>query len=192
MISPAFSTPVALPSSTRKLPSSACRRVPSAVLQEPAPPVAVPITPPLWTPSSWRTKRALQQPVYPDLEALQRVERQLHNQPSLVASGEMQALEQQLAAACTGDAFVLQGGDCAESFDESAHGLKSTLAALFKMAVVLMWGGKKHVVKIGRLAGQYGKPRSNDFETRDGVSLPSYRGEVRQSSPSCMRCPASP
>ncbi|CAN8073488.1 unnamed protein product [Agarophyton chilense] len=163
------------PSGTR--PSVAC---PSAVLQEPASPVSPTST---WRPSSWRSKQALQQPLYPDAQELVAVQRQLSHMPPLVAPGEMHALQEQLAAVCRGNAFVLQGGDCAESLDESADGIKSTLSTLFKMAVVLMWGGKKHVIKIGRMAGQYGKPRSSEFEKRDGVKLPSYRGENINGAP---------
>jgi len=99
--------------------------------------------------------------------------------PPLVSPGEMRALKKQLGNVCLGSGFVLQGGDCAEDLEESAEGVTDTVRALFKMAMVLMWGSQEPVVKIGRLAGQYGKPRSADTEIRDGVELPSYRGEVR-------------
>lgn len=98
--------------------------------------------------------------------------------PSLVAPGELFTLKSQLANVCNGNGFVLQGGDCAEDLNETALGVKDTLRCLFKMAVVLMWGSQQPVVKIGRMAGQYGKPRSAPTETRDGLTLPSYRGEV--------------
>lgn len=131
----------------------------------------------MWTPPSWRNRRALQQPTYPDPDALQRVEQQISSLPPLVAPGELSTLKSQLANVCLGHGFVLQGGDCAESLDETANGVKDTIRALFKMAVILMWGSQEPVIKIGRLAGQYGKPRSSDMEKRDGLSLPSYRGE---------------
>lgn len=155
-------------------------RVPCAVLEE------APIKTPkvksssnqLWTPASWRSRRALQQPYYPDLDHLQHVEQVLSHMPPLVSSGEMRNLKNQLASVCNGHGFVLQGGDCAESLNESANDVKDTVRALYKMAVVLMWGSQEPVVKIGRIGGQYGKPRSSDTEIRDGLELPSYRGEV--------------
>lgn len=98
--------------------------------------------------------------------------------PGLVCTDELRSLQAQLAAACEGHAFVLQGGDCAEDLNETADGVAATLRTLFKMAVVLMWGSREPVIKIGRIGGQYAKPRSADMETIDGVSLPSYRGEI--------------
>lgn len=97
--------------------------------------------------------------------------------PALVSPGEMRLLKSQLANVCNGHGFVLQGGDCAEDLNETATGVQDTVRALFKMAVVLMWGSQEPVVKIGRLAGQYGKPRTSNTEIRDGVELPCYRGE---------------
>lgn len=90
----------------------------------------------------------------------------------------MRTLKANLANVCNGTGFVLQGGDCAEDLNETSDGVTDTVRALFKMAVVLMWGSQEPVIKIGRLAGQYGKPRSSDTEIIDGVELPSYRGEV--------------
>ena len=169
------------PVSLRKqnLPIRRTRRV-TAVLDSPRPKVATPPTlpRPTWTPSSWRDRKALQQPTYPDRDALERVEKKLERMPPLVGVEELRSLRAQLADACFGKAFVLQGGDCAEDLNESAEGIACTLRALFRMAVVLMWGAQSPVVKIGRLGGQYAKPRSSDFETIDGVSLPSYRGEI--------------
>lgn len=98
--------------------------------------------------------------------------------PPLVSTNELRNLKNQLASVALGHGFVLQGGDCAEDLLETSEGVTNTVRALFKMAVVLMWGSQEPVVKIGRLAGQYGKPRSKDTEIRDGVELPSYRGEV--------------
>lgn len=143
--------------------------------------VVAPATPSVdqWSPSSWRTRHAEQQPEYPDLEHLRRVERTLATMPTLVAPGEVSSLKSQLADVCRGNGFILQGGDCAEDLNESANGVKDTMRMLFKMAVVLMWGAQQPVIKIGRIAGQYGKPRSNRTETRNGVTLPVYRGEVR-------------
>lgn len=152
------------------------KQVPVAILEHPQ---ARPTTSPVWTPSSWRHRPALQQPTYPDPNHLRSVERQLSYLPPIVAPGELASLKKQLANVCNGHGFVLQGGDCAEDLNDSASDVKDTLRALFKMAIILMWGSKEPVIKIGRLAGQYGKPRSSDTEVRDGVELPSYRGEVR-------------
>ncbi len=149
----------------------------SAVLDSPPPKVSAPPRH-AWTPSSWRDRTALQQPAYPDRDALDAVEHKLGRMPPLVGVEELRSLRAQLADACFGNAFVLQGGDCAEDLDERADGVAGTLRALFRMAVILMWGAHAPVVKIGRLGGQYAKPRSADFETIDGVSLPSYRGEI--------------
>lgn len=123
--------------------------------------------------------------MYPNPAHLSAVEDTLSRLPPLVSTGEMQALKRQLGAVALGHGFVLQGGDCAEDLEETSEGVTDTVRALFKMAVVLMWGSQEPVVKIGRLAGQYGKPRSSDMEVRDGVELPSYRGEVSQSE--CAR-----
>jgi 3-deoxy-7-phosphoheptulonate synthase len=132
-----------------------------------------------WTPSSWRNKPVKQQPAYPDQEKLQQTEHYLAKQPPLVFAGEARALRDDLAKVSRGEAFLLQGGDCAESFDEfrTSH-IRDTFKALMQMAVVLTFGGQKPVVKIGRIAGQFAKPRSTESETINGVSLPSYRGDI--------------
>jgi len=132
-----------------------------------------------WTPTSWQAKPAAQQPVYPDAEALQRVLGQLARLPPLVTSWEIENLKQQLADASHGERFLLQGGDCSESFDEcESSAIASKLKILLQMSLVLVQGGKKRVIRIGRFAGQYAKPRSADTETQDGVALPSYRGDM--------------
>ncbi|MGB0842649.1 MAG: class II 3-deoxy-7-phosphoheptulonate synthase [Pseudoalteromonas shioyasakiensis] len=132
-----------------------------------------------WKPDSWRKLPILQQPEYPDQEALKSVEGQLKSAPPLVFAEETRSLYKQLEAVCEGRAFLLQGGDCAESFsDFNAANIRDTFKTLLQMAVVLTYGGKCPVVKIARMAGQYAKPRSSDYETIDGVSLPSYRGDI--------------
>ena len=128
---------------------------------------------------SWRSKRALQQPSYPDPEALDSVLAELHRQPPLVFAGEVDDLRTNLAAASRGEAFVLTGGDCAETFSEAtADHLRLKIQTLLQMAVVLTYGASLPVIKIGRIAGQYAKPRSSDMETRGDVTLPSYRGDA--------------
>ncbi|MCP4585616.1 class II 3-deoxy-7-phosphoheptulonate synthase [Pseudoalteromonas sp.] len=132
-----------------------------------------------WNPDTWRKLPILQQPEYPDQEALKSVEGQLKSAPPLVFAEETRSLYKQLEAVCEGRAFLLQGGDCAESFsDFNAANIRDTFKTLLQMAVVLTYGGKCPVVKIARMAGQYAKPRSSDYETIDGVSLPSYRGDI--------------
>lgn len=132
-----------------------------------------------WTPSSWRNKRALQQPTYPDQQALAGVLEQLAKQPPLVFAGEARRLQRSLAKVADGKAFLLQCGDCAESFAEfSANNIRDSFRIILQMAVVLTFGGAMPIVKVGRIAGQFAKPRSEDMETRDGVTLPSYRGDI--------------
>ena len=132
-----------------------------------------------WTPESWRSFPALQMPVYPDRERMSAVESQLTTYPPLVFAGEVRDLRATLADAEAGRAFVLQGGDCAESFAEfHPDNIRDTFRVLLQMAVVLTFGGACPVLKIGRLAGQFAKPRSSPTETRDGVKLPSYRGDI--------------
>ena len=132
-----------------------------------------------WTRQSWRQFTALQQPQYPDGRALQRVEEQLAAMPPLVFAAETRALHAQLAEVAEGRAFLLQGGDCAESFGEfSAVNIRDTFKVVMQMAIVLTYAGRLPVVKVGRLAGQFAKPRSADMEERDGQSLPSYRGDI--------------
>ncbi|OUL58062.1 3-deoxy-7-phosphoheptulonate synthase [Pseudoalteromonas ulvae] len=132
-----------------------------------------------WNPNSWRQKPIVQQPEYPDAAQLAEVEKQLNSAPPLVFAEETRSLYKELAAVCEGKAFLLQGGDCAESFsDFNAANIRDTFKTIMQMAVVLTYGGKCPVVKIARMAGQYAKPRSTDYETIDGVSLPSYRGDI--------------
>lgn len=132
-----------------------------------------------WTPNSWRARPANHIPDdYPDVDALANVEARLKDFPPLVFAGEVRRLKQQLATVSRGEAFLLQGGDCAESFKEfSADNIRDTLRVMLQMAVVLTFAASKPVVKVGRLAGQFGKPRSSSTETIDGVTLPSYRGD---------------
>ena len=132
-----------------------------------------------WNPNSWRELPILQQPQYPDKEILKSVESQLKTAPPLVFAEETRSLFKQLEDVCEGRAFLLQGGDCAESFsDFNAANIRDTFKTILQMAVVLTYGGKCPVVKIARMAGQYAKPRSADLETINGVSLPSYRGDI--------------
>ncbi|MBF0546950.1 MAG: 3-deoxy-7-phosphoheptulonate synthase class II [Candidatus Riflebacteria bacterium] len=133
----------------------------------------------IWTPESWRKKRIQQVPVYPDSKDLACVERKLSQYPPLVFAGEARQLKERLAKVCQGRAFLLQGGDCAESFDDfNANTIRDTFRVLLQMAVILMFRQKVPVVKVGRMAGQFAKPRSGDTESRDGVTLPSYRGDI--------------
>jgi 3-deoxy-7-phosphoheptulonate synthase len=132
-----------------------------------------------WTPQSWRARTALQQPTYPDPVALESALSELGRLPPLVTSWEILALKRQLAEAQEGKRFLLQGGDCAESFSDCESGLISNrLKVLIQMSVVLVYGLRLPVVRVGRFAGQYAKPRSTDTETRDGLTLPSYRGDI--------------
>ncbi|MEM0988728.1 MAG: 3-deoxy-7-phosphoheptulonate synthase class II [Pseudomonadota bacterium] len=132
-----------------------------------------------WTRESWRNKTGLQMPGYPDQAALGAVTEKLASYPPLVFAGETRALTAKLARVAKGEAFLLQGGDCAESFAEfSADNIRDTFRVLLQMAVVLTFGGRKPVVKVGRMAGQFAKPRSADMETVEGVELPSYRGDI--------------
>jgi 3-deoxy-7-phosphoheptulonate synthase len=134
---------------------------------------------PDWSPDSWRGRPAMQQPVYPDAAALERVLTQLAQLPPLVSSWEIENLKHQLAEATEGKRFLLQGGDCSENFaDCESAAIASKLKILLQMSLVLVQGGKKRVIRIGRFAGQYAKPRSVDTETRGGVTLPSYRGDM--------------
>ncbi|WP_046005170.1 class II 3-deoxy-7-phosphoheptulonate synthase [Pseudoalteromonas rubra] len=132
-----------------------------------------------WSPDSWRDHPIVQQPEYPDKLELETVEKQINAAPPLVFAEETRSLYKSLADVCEGKAFLLQGGDCAESFaDFSATSIRDTFKTLLQMAVVLTYGGKCPVVKIARMAGQYAKPRSSNFETINGVALPSYRGDI--------------
>ena len=132
-----------------------------------------------WSKSSWRDKPRIQMPDYPDSAALQAVENQLSRYPVLVFGGEARKLREQLAAASRGEAFLLQGGDCAESFEQfSSDAIRDTFKVMLQMAMVLTNGAKVPVIKVGRMAGQFAKPRSAPTEVVDGVELPSYRGDI--------------
>lgn len=134
---------------------------------------------PEWSPSSWRSKPAAQQPIYASAQELARIVDQLACLPPLVTSWEVELLKNQIAEAAHGKRFLLQGGDCAEQFDEcTADIITNKLKILLQMSLVLVQGSKKPVTRVGRFAGQYAKPRSEPFETRDGVTLPSYRGDL--------------
>ena len=126
-----------------------------------------------WTPTSWRDKPVLQQPTYKDPAALAAVEQELGKMPPLVFAGEARNLKRNLADVCAGNAFLLQGGDCAESFAEfSADKIRDTFRVLLQMAVTMTYAGSMPVVKVGRIAGQFAKPRSSDTEIQNGVELP--------------------
>ncbi len=132
-----------------------------------------------WTKSDWRVKPRVQMPDYKDAAALQAVEAQLSKYPPLVFAGEARRLKRELAEVSEGRAFLLQGGDCAESFGEfSADLIRDTFKVMLQMAVVLTYGAKVPVVKVGRMAGQFAKPRSAPTETQGGAELPSYRGDI--------------
>ena len=132
-----------------------------------------------WSPNSWRSKPALQMPSYPDAKATGAVEERLRSFPPLVFAGEARKLKRILAEVSEGKAFLLQGGDCAESFAEfHPNNIRDTFRVLLQMAVVLTYGAACPVVKVGRMAGQFAKPRSGDNETIDGITLPSYRGDM--------------
>lgn len=132
-----------------------------------------------WSPSSWRTKPIRQVPDYPDANALAAAEKTLKVMPPLVFAGEARNLKAALADVSEGNAFLLQGGDCAESFAEfSADKIRDSFRVLLQMAVVLTYGAAMPVVKVGRMAGQYAKPRSSDTETQGNITLPSYRGDI--------------
>jgi 3-deoxy-7-phosphoheptulonate synthase len=132
-----------------------------------------------WSPVSWQEKPALQQPNYPDPAAVEAVVRELARLPPLVTSWEIENLKEQLAGAARGECFLLQGGDCAESFEDCvSDSITSKLKILLQMSLVLLHGTRRRMIRVGRFAGQYAKPRSEDLETRDGVTLPSYRGDL--------------
>jgi 3-deoxy-7-phosphoheptulonate synthase len=132
-----------------------------------------------WQKSGWRAKPRVQMPDYPDAEAVQKVEAQLSKYPPLVFAGEARKLKRTLGRAARGDAFLLQGGDCAESFAEfGADNIRDTFKVMLQMAMVLTYGAKVPVVKVGRMAGQFAKPRSASVETVGDVTLPAYRGDI--------------
>jgi len=132
-----------------------------------------------WTPDSWRGKPVRQVPVYPDPAKLEAVTARLSNYPPLVFAGEARRLKDHLGKVARGEAFLLQGGDCAESFAEfHPNNIRDTFRVLLQMAIVLTFGGATPVVKVGRMAGQFAKPRSADMEEIGGIELPSYRGDI--------------
>ncbi|RDX89392.1 Phospho-2-dehydro-3-deoxyheptonate aldolase 2, chloroplastic [Mucuna pruriens] len=131
-----------------------------------------------WSIDSWKEKKALQLPEYPDANELDKVLQTLSSFPPIVFAGEARSLEDKLAQAAIGNAFLLQGGDCAESFKEfNANNIRDSFRVILQMGVVLMFGGQMPVIKVGRMAGQFAKPRSDPFEEKNGVKLPSYRGD---------------
>jgi len=132
-----------------------------------------------WSKSSWREKNIKQQPTYPNIQELEKAELELSKLPPLVFAGEVRKLKSEFAKVCEGKAFLLQGGDCAESFKEfNADNIRDIFKVMMQMAVILTFAGGCPVVKVGRLAGQFAKPRSSDFEEKDGEKLPSYRGDI--------------
>ncbi|HEE9020662.1 class II 3-deoxy-7-phosphoheptulonate synthase [Campylobacter jejuni] len=133
----------------------------------------------MWTKNSWKNYPIKQQPIYPDQEEINRVLARLEKLPPLVFAGEVRNLQKSLARVCKKEAFLLQGGDCAESFENfGAVNIRDMFKILLQMAIVLTFAGGCPVIKIGRIAGQFAKPRSSDFEELDGISLPSYRGDI--------------
>ncbi|MGI9480996.1 MAG: class II 3-deoxy-7-phosphoheptulonate synthase [Hyphomicrobiales bacterium] len=132
-----------------------------------------------WTPDSWRGKHVIQMPTYEDVEKLSATEAELETFPPLVFAGEARKLKRKLAKVAEGKGFLLQGGDCAESFAEhSADNIRDLFRVFLQMSVVLTYAAGTPVVKVGRIAGQFAKPRSADMEAQDGVELPSYRGDI--------------
>lgn len=132
-----------------------------------------------WNPASWRNKPILQVPEYPDQAKLEQTESRLSKFPPLVFAGEARALKNNLAKVANGEAFLLQGGDCAEAFAEhEGDNIRDFFRAFLQMSAVLTYGAQSPVIKVGRIAGQFAKPRSSNFETKDGVELPSYRGDI--------------
>ena len=132
-----------------------------------------------WSPSSWRKKIITQQPIYPDVEHLDDTLHRLAKLPPLVTSWEIESLKHQLAEAAEGRAFLLQGGDCSESLDDcETDSIVRNLKVIMQMSFVLIFGSMNKVIRVGRIAGQYAKPRSSETETRDGITLPVYRGDI--------------
>jgi len=133
----------------------------------------------IWTPNSWRDFPIKQQPIYQDMKKVKKIEKELASYPPLIFAEEARKLKSQLTDVANGNAFLLQGGDCAESFKAfNANNIKSLFQVMMQMAVVMTFSGGKPVVKVGRIAGQFAKPRSSDFETIDGIEYPSYRGDI--------------
>jgi len=137
------------------------------------------MSPSAWSPTSWRQRPLHQAPTYPDAAKVAEVEQRLATYPPLVFAGEARQLKFRLSQVAAGEAFLLQGGDCAESFAEfRANTIRDTFRVILQMAVILILQQKRPVVKVGRIAGQFAKPRSKDTETREGVTLPAYRGDI--------------
>jgi 3-deoxy-7-phosphoheptulonate synthase len=133
----------------------------------------------IWTPDSWRNFPIKQQPQYEDLKKVKKIEKELASYPPLIFAEEARRLKADLAKVANGEAFLLQGGDCAESFKAfDADNIKSLFKVMMQMAVVMTFSGQQPVVKVGRIAGQFAKPRSSDYEMVDGVEYPSYRGDI--------------
>lgn len=148
-------------------------------IAEPPAKLAEPGTQTSWGPASWQTKTAHQQPNYPDRAELEKACEEIRSYPPLIFAGECRNLQERLAKAAVGEAFILQGGDCAEAFTQfSANRIRDTYRVLLQMSVVMMFGGGVPIIKLGRMAGQFAKPRSADLEEKNGVSLPSYRGDI--------------
>ncbi len=138
-------------------------------------------TPPTdeWTPDSWRSKPRKQSPDYPDQKALTKSLAELQRLPPLVLPQEILQLKKHLRDVANGEAFLLQGGDCAELFDYcEPNAIESKIKLLLQMSLVLIWGADKRVVRIGRMAGQYAKPRSSPMEMVDGKEIPSFKGDI--------------
>ncbi|KTD43736.1 3-deoxy-7-phosphoheptulonate synthase class II [Legionella quateirensis] len=132
-----------------------------------------------WSPVSWQQYSYLQAATYVDQEQLNKVVEQLSSLPPLVTSGEVKNLKDEIARAGRGEAFILQGGDCAESFNDCrSEVISNKLKIILQMSLILLYGLRKPIIRVGRIAGQYAKPRSSDFETIDGITLPSYRGDI--------------
>jgi 3-deoxy-7-phosphoheptulonate synthase len=137
-----------------------------------------------WHPASWQTREAAQQPTYPDPVKLEQAVSRLSRLPPIVTSWEVEVLKEKLAAAQRGEAFLLQGGDCAENLDDcTSDDIVQKIKILLQMSLVMLVGLRKPIIRVGRMAGQYAKPRSADLETRNGESLPSYRGDLINRSP---------
>ena len=132
-----------------------------------------------WNPYSWKEKSAKHLPVYKNKEVLNKALKKMEKFPPLVFAGEARRLERSLAEVSSGKAFLLQGGDCAESFaDFNPNEIRDSFKILLQMAIVLTFGASCPVVKVGRMAGQFAKPRSQEYENKDGVDLPSYKGDI--------------
>jgi 3-deoxy-7-phosphoheptulonate synthase len=132
-----------------------------------------------WSPTSWRERPVSQAPNYEDPEELEAAIKALKRNSPLVFAGEVRNLHEQLARACSGQGFLLMGGDCAEAFNEfNVDHVRDTFRVILQMALVLTFGAAMPIIKVGRMAGQFAKPRSEPDEVRDGVTLPSYRGDI--------------